>query len=1397
MNKKFTKLIAALALLVFMTPSMAGWGQNVDSYTATSADKPSAVNGTTTGSVTGTNSISWSYSVTQETKSGKNPYVAYTDASGWQLGSGNSPCKAFSISTSGISGTITKIETVTGSASASSKINVTVGGEAFGAQNQSTGTGATVATQTFNGVASGTIVVSASASSAAFYFKSVSVTYTTGYTVTFDCDGGEGCPDDMTGIASGENNFTVPDNVPTKDCYTFDEFYYDANDNMYEVGETYTITGDLALTASWALNKYTITYYSNNGASGEDGDEEANCGSSYTIADDPGFTAPTATPNFINWNTQADGEGTSYEVNQQITVSGNLDLYAQWSATPRYTVTYDCKGGTTGCPENQFVLGGTQIQLPAAPSKEGFAFNGWMCDVDMETYAAGDDYTVTANVGFEAQWTGSLATPTIAVAGVSNGTANTYYVTAQVTINQTDGAYIYYTTDGTTPTAQSTEYVNPFSVTSSCTIKAIAIFEGYADSEIVSQEIIIVQPNEATFTNGVYSETFSSSLGLWYAYNVTGDNVWTQGSVTASSTTYTGANINGYQQVNEDWLISPKMTAENGKVVVSFNSVARYSSSYKLVVKYSTNYNGYGAPSSATWKSLSATIASAPNNGFSSWTSSGNVVISELSTSTDSLTNSTPIYVAFVYTSATGNGNATQYFIKNFTAKQYYPVNYLVNGGSGTMESDYYAVGETAFIPYPYMDSEEGFTAPEGMAFASWNTQADGQGTTYHPDDEYEMGASALNLYAQWATAYQLTVGDPENIDIHVACGEEALINGESTNNVVEGMRIEMFVEEVAQGYEFGQFIVTKADQTAITPSHETISGIEVYYFNMPAQNVTITATVNVVTTVVDELTYELINVGSSYTEWSGKKSNSNAVYAGQSAGGDNNSGNCIQLRSKNSNSGIVTTTSGGKVKKIVVTWNDQTSNNNRLDVYGKNTPYEDATNLYGTSGNSNQGAFLGSITKGTSTELTVEDDYTYLGLRSYSGALYIDKIEITWDANYSATTNVTAHTDNEGWYFIASPFAANQSLTWDSITTHIRSTDTVLYYYDEATHYWRNIKVAANADGFDYANGKGYLYANNQSVTLTFAGTSLVEGDVKEITLDYHATTSANENNPLAGWNLVGNPFNCNATLDMDCFIIDGMAINTTAQTAGEYIVAPCQGVMVKAIEDGQAVTFTKHPDNAPAPQPNQLQVTVAQQVMNRGAVTSTVNDNVIVNFNEGSLLEKFSFNAEAAKLYIPQNDKEYAIVSAEAQGEMPLNFRANADGQYTLTVNPEGIEMNYLHLIDNMTGANVDLLSTPSYTFTAKTTDYESRFRLVFASNGTSTSSATEETFAFFSNGNLAVNNEGEATLQVIDVMGRVLSSQTISGTAELSLNQVPGVYVLRLVNGNDVKTQKIVVR
>ena len=122
--------------------------------------------------------------------------------------------------------------------------------------------------------------------------------------------------------------------------------------------------------------------------------------------------------------------------------------------------------------------------------------------------------------------------------------------------------------------------------------------------------------------------------------------------------------------------------------------------------------------------------------------------------------------------------------------------------------------------------------------------------------------------------------------------------------------------------------------------------------------------------------------------------------------------------------------------------------------------------------------------------------------------------------------------------------------------------------------------------------------------------------------------------------------------------------------------------------------------------------------------------------------------------------------------------------------------MEASYLHLIDNMTGADVNLLATPSYSFEARTTDYANRFRLEFNTNGVEENNATAN-FAYFNGSSWTVNNMGEATLQVVDMMGRVISTESISGNTEVNLNQASGVYMLRLVNGNDVKVQKVVVK
>lgn len=158
---------------------------------------------------------------------------------------------------------------------------------------------------------------------------------------------------------------------------------------------------------------------------------------------------------------------------------------------------------------------------------------------------------------------------------------------------------------------------------------------------------------------------------------------------------------------------------------------------------------------------------------------------------------------------------------------------------------------------------------------------------------------------------------------------------------------------------------------------------------------------------IVDVLNNALTGIsGNSYAYWSNKTATSNAVYAGQSAGGNE----AIQLRSSNSNSGVISTTSGGKLAKVTVTWNSSTAAERTLDVYGSNTAYTNPTDLYNST---KSGEKLGAIVKGTSTELVIDGDYAYVGLRSHDGAMYLDEIQITWTAGAAATyTNYSTTCD-------------------------------------------------------------------------------------------------------------------------------------------------------------------------------------------------------------------------------------------------------------------------------------------------------------------------------------------------------------------------------------------------
>ena len=374
--------------------------------------------------------------------------------------------------------------------------------------------------------------------------------------------------------------------------------------------------------------------------------------------------------------------------------------------------------------------------------------------------------------------------------------------------------------------------------------------------------------------------------------------------------------------------------------------------------------------------------------------------------------------------------------------------------------------------------------------------------------------------------------------------------------------------------------------------------------------------------------------------------------------------------------------------------------------------------------------------------------------------------------------------TSNGSWTFIASPLVETTDPT--TVDNMITETKYDLYRFDQSEELeWQNYEERS----FNLVNGQGYLYANAEDANIIFKGT-FNEDETKDVDLIYDA------NSDFAGLSLVGNPFPVDAYINRSYYVMNefGTEIKPVAVSTAAAI-PPCTGVMVRAesTETNPKVTFSKTaPQNAT--NNGNLQIAVTQNSIRGNAMI----DQAIVSFNEGDKLGKYLLNEGNARLYIQQGDKEYAIVCAEKLGETPLNFKVKENGTYALSINPENVEMEYLHLIDNLTGNDIDLLQTPSYTFNAKKSDYASRFRLVFVANGAfEGSDSGSEAFAYFNNGKFIVNNEGEATLQVIDITGHVLSSEQISGSCHKAMETTSGVYMLRLINGDKVRTQKVIVK
>ena len=261
----------------------------------------------------------------------------------------------------------------------------------------------------------------------------VYATYVNGHTVTFNSNYPSGAQKTKDVTVSPKAGATIAetqkptvgtssDDFETPAGYTFEGWFTQANGGdeiVFDDGTNTSSATDVSsitdVYAHWVQN-VTVTFHENYGQTENTTNKTISAGSSLKSSDIPTFTR--ANYAFKEWNTKADGSGTTYS-NTQLqaeTISSNTDYYAMWTPeNPDNAVTLTFS--PTGCdaqvtPASMTVVRGDTIyayQMPT-PTKtsatgDAYTFNGWYGAASESDTTDKAPFTLTDNKTVYAHWT--------------------------------------------------------------------------------------------------------------------------------------------------------------------------------------------------------------------------------------------------------------------------------------------------------------------------------------------------------------------------------------------------------------------------------------------------------------------------------------------------------------------------------------------------------------------------------------------------------------------------------------------------------------------------------------------------------------------------------------------------------------------------------------------------------------------------------------------------------------------------------------------------------------------------------------------------------------------------------------------------------------------------------
>jgi len=580
------------------------------------------------------------------------------------------------------------------------------------------------------------------------------------YTISYNSNGGSGTTN-ATSCSYGKS-CTLRNNAFTKTGYTFIGWTDSETGTEVVYEDEYTIllynqTSNMTLYALWKINTYTVSYNANYGT-GEPSDQVKTYGETLTLSE----TVPTRDKHqFVEWNTKADGSGTSYQPGDSYSTEQVLTLYAIWEMVNEHTVSFNANGGAmevttfTTVGESTYTApytGTYKLEVWGAQGGTANSISGGYGGYSVGEVSLSKNDMLYINVGGKG----------------SDGVAQTYYTSAGG-YNGGGSGYVadpaYYVAGGggATHIANTSGQLS----TLSSNLNSILIVSGggggvaYNNSTARTYDI---GHGGGSIGNTSYGITASGTTG--YASGGTQNGIGTDGEMFggfgygATGTKASraggggglyGGNTNVYSAGGGSGYIGNSLLTNKAmycyECTTSSDASTLTYSTTNVSATPTANYAKSGDGAARISKYISNKIVS---NGSSYGTLPTPIReryrLKEWNTKSDgtgdTITSDTIVNL---------NDDQTLYAIWELDV---YTVNYDANGGSGAPTAQIKYYGETLTLSS---------TVPtrSGYAFLGWSTDSSATSATYSAGGSYTVNADAT-LYAVWCGhSYSHTVTKP------------------------------------------------------------------------------------------------------------------------------------------------------------------------------------------------------------------------------------------------------------------------------------------------------------------------------------------------------------------------------------------------------------------------------------------------------------------------------------------------------------------------------------------------------------------------------------------------------------------------------------------------------------